>query len=129
MTVPPDLPDEPNPFEPPDESSAPIPPPPPVAYDEGTTPPKRYDTRVMLWTAGILLVVIAIASWLFPPLGLLVPVALFVSLFFLLNSNPTVRYRSILAGVLLGLGLGLFVTAGVCTAVFNGTLDSPAFTV
>jgi hypothetical protein len=131
MTTPPELPEEPTPFEPPDQSPGPIPPPPPLPNvpSEGEDEDRRFDTRAMLWTAGIILVVIAVASWLLPPAGLLVPVALFVSLFFLLNSHPTVRYRSVLAGVLLGLGLGLFVTAGVCTAVLNGSLSSPTFNI
>ena len=55
----------------------------------------------------------------------LVPVILFISLFFLLGVEKSVTYRSVLTGLLLGLGLGLLVTAGLCTAIFNGSLSSP----
>lgn len=133
MTIPPELPEEPNPFAGPPESG-PIPPPPPMPpdtshYRYGPGDPRRYDSRTMLWTSGIIVAVIAIGTWLVPFIGLLVPLALFVALFFLLAKDPTVRYRSVLAGVLLGLGVGLLVTAGVCTAIFNGSLNSPLFSV
>lgn len=125
MTTPPELPEEPNPFQPPDESAGPMQPPPrdPYAVEQ----PRRYDGRTIAWTTGIILVVIALASWLFPFVGLLVPVLLLAALLFLIKQNQTVTYRSVLAGVLLGFGLGLLVTAGVCTAVFSGTIDSPLF--
>lgn len=132
MTIPPELPEEPNPFATPE--GGPIPPPPPVPpdtpqYRYGPGDPRRYDGRTMLWTAGIIVLVIAIGTWLVPFIGLLVPLVLFVALFFLLAKDPTVRYRSVLAGVLVGLGLGLIVTAGLCTAIFSGSLNSPLFNV
>jgi len=77
------------------------------------------------WTAGIVVVIIAVATWLVPFIGLAVPVALLVSLLFLAAKNKSVRYRSVLAGLLLGLGVGLLVTAGLCTAIFSGSLTSP----
>ena len=123
MTTPP-----PEPPSVPDDASGPLPPPPPLPPAPGDAAgPRKYDTRTMLWTAGITVLVIAVLSWLVPPAGLLVPVVLFVALFFLLQKDPTVRYRSVLAGLLLGLGVGLFVTAGVCSAVFSGALTSPTF--
>jgi hypothetical protein len=51
--------------------------------------------------------------------------ALLISVFFLAAKNQTVRYRSVLAGILIGLGVGLLVTAGLCTAIFSGNLPSP----
>ena len=133
MTTPPELPEEPNPFAAPDDTNGPIQPPPPPpptdtsGYRYGPGDPRRYDSKTMLWTAGIIVLVIAVGTWLVPFIGLLVPVVLFVALFFLLAKDQTVRYRSVLAGVLLGLGLGLIVTAGVCQAVFSGTINSPLF--
>ena len=131
MTIPPELPEEPNPFATPPEGSAPIPPPPPMPAEYAGTPEpvQRYDGRKILWTAGIVVLVIAVATWLFPPVGLLVPVVLFISLFFLLGVEKSVTYRSVLTGLLLGIGLGLIVTAGLCTAIFNGSLGSPTFGV
>lgn len=134
MTDPVEPPEERNPFEPPDPSRAPVPPPPPPPppppqpeYRYSAGEQRRYDTRTMLWTTGIVVAVVAVATWIVPFVGLLVPLVLIASLFFLLNSNPTVRYRSVLAGVLLGLGIGLFVTAGICSAVFSGNLYTPLF--
>jgi hypothetical protein len=131
MTIPPELPEEPNPFAGPPEGGAPIPPPPPMphGYAGAPEPAKRYDHRKLLWTAGIVVLVVAVATWIFPPVGLLVPVILFVSLFFLFGVDRSVAYRSVLTGLLLGLGLGLIVTAGLCTAIFSGSLSSPLFNV
>ena len=127
MTIPPELPEEPNPFAAPPEGSVPIPPPPPMpdGYVGAPEPAKRYDGRKVVWTAVVVVLVIAVGTWVFPPVGLLVPVILFISLFFLLGVEKSVTYRSVLTGLLLGLGLGLLVTAGLCTAIFNGSLSSP----
>ncbi len=132
MTIPPELPEEPDPFAGPPEGSTPIPPPPPLPPAGGVGAPgaaKRYDSRKLMWTAGIVVLVVAVATWIFPPVGLLVPVILFVSLFFLLGVERSVTYRSVLTGLLLGLGLGLIVTAGLCSAIFSGSLNSPLFNV
>ena len=82
----------------------------------------RYDSRTVWWTAGIVVLIVAVGTWVDPLVGLVVPVALLISLFFLAAKNPTTRYRSILAGLMLGLGVGLIVTAGLCTAIFSGNL-------
>ena len=126
MTTPPELPDEPNPFEPPAPASGSIQPPPPppppmtsptLRYSEGD--PRRYNVRQVWVTALSIMAAIAVVSWFLPPLGLLVPLIFFVSLFFLLKQDPSVSYRSGLAGVLLGFGLGMLVTAGVCSVSLN----------
>lgn len=125
MTTPPELPEEPNPFEPPAPASSPIQPPPPpppttpptLRYSEGD--PRRYNVRQVWVTALSIMAAIAVVSWFLPPLGLLVPLIFFVSLFFLLKQDPSVSYRSGLAGVLLGFGLGMLVTAGVCSVSLN----------
>lgn len=108
---PPELPEESNSLQPPDAAE--------------TQSGSRYDSRTLWWTAGIVVLVVAVATWLLPFIGLAVPVLLLVSLLFLAAKNQTVRYRSVLAGLLLGLGVGLLVTAGLCTAIFSGTLPSP----
>ena len=117
---------ESNPPERPEESDSPQSP----TGDAEHTPPdaagpqqgSRYDSRTVWWTAGIVVVIVAVGTWVDPLVGLVVPVALLISLFFLAAKNPTTRYRSILAGLMLGLGVGLIVTAGLCTAIFSGNL-------
>jgi hypothetical protein len=93
------------------------------AYQSGS----RYDSRTVWWTVGIVVLIIAVGTWLVPFIGLAVPVVLLVSLFFLAAKNQSVRYRSVLAGLLIGLGVGLLITAGLCTAIFSGNLPSPLF--
>jgi hypothetical protein len=118
---PPELPEESNASQSPTEDGGHVRPPDAVEPQSGS----RYDSRTLWWTAGTVVLVVAVATWLLPFIGLLVPLALLVSVFFLAAKNQTVRYRSVLAGLLLGLGVGLLVTAGLCTAIFSGTLPSP----
>lgn len=87
----------------------------------------RYDGRTVWATAGIVVLIIAVGTWLVPFIGLAVPVVLLVSLIFLAAKNQSTRYRSVLAGLLIGLGVGLLITAGLCTAIFSGALQSPFF--
>lgn len=118
---PPELPEESNASQSPTEDGGHVPPPDAAEPQSGS----RYDSRTVWLTAGIVVLVVAVATWLLPFIGLAVPVLLLVSLLFLAAKNQTVRYRSVLAGLLLGLGVGLLVTAGLCTAIFSGTLPSP----
>ena len=118
---PPELPEESNASQSPTEDAGHVPPPDAAEPQSGS----RYDSRTVWLTAGIVVLVVAVATWLLPLIGLAVPLALLISVFFLAAKNQTVRYRSVLAGLLLGLGVGLLVTAGLCTAIFSGTLPSP----
>ena len=118
---PPELPEESNASQSPTEDAGRVPPPDAAEPQSGS----RYDSRTVWLTAGIVVLVVAVATWLLPLIGLAVPLALLISVFFLAAKNQTVRYRSVLAGILIGLGVGLLVTAGVCTAIFSGNLPSP----
>lgn len=118
---PPELPEESNASQSPTEDAGRVPPPDTAEPQSGS----RYNSRTVWLTAGIVVLIVAVGTWLLPYLGLAVPLALLISVFFLAAKNQTVRYRSVLAGILLGLGVGLLVTAGLCTAIFSGTLPSP----
>ena len=118
---PPELPEESNASQSPTEDAGRVPPPDAAEPQSGS----RYDSRTVWLTAGIVVLIVAVGTWLLPYLGLAVPLALLISVFFLAAKNQTVRYRSVLAGILIGLGVGLLVTAGLCTAIFSGNLTSP----
>ena len=118
---PPELPEESSASQSPTEDAGRVPPPDAAEPQSGS----RYDSRTVWLTAGIVVLIVAVGTWLLPYLGLAVPLALLISVFFLAAKNQTVRYRSVLAGILIGLGVGLLVTAGVCTAIFSGNLPSP----
>lgn len=118
---PPELPEESNASQSPTEDAGRVPPPDAAEPQSGS----RYDSRTVWLTAGIVVLIVAVGTWLLPYLGLAVPLALLISVFFLAAKNQTVRYRSVLAGILIGLGVGLLVTAGLCTAIFSGNLPSP----
>jgi Flp pilus assembly protein TadB len=118
---PPELPEESNASQSPTEDGGRVPPPDAAEPQSGS----RYDSRTVWLTAGIVVLIVAVGTWLLPYLGLAVPLALLISVFFLAAKNQTVRYRSVLAGILIGLGVGLLVTAGLCTAIFSGNLPSP----
>lgn len=120
---PPELPEESNASQSPTEDGGRVPPPDPAERRSGS----RYDGRTVWLTAGIVVLIVAVATWLLPYIGLALPLVLLVSVFFLAAKNQTVRYRSVLAGLLIGLGVGLLVTAGLCTAIFSGNLPSPLF--
>jgi Flp pilus assembly protein TadB len=118
---PPELPEESSASQSPTEDAGRVPPPDAAEPQSGS----RYDSRTVWLTAGIVVLIVAVGTWLLPYLGLAVPLALLISVFFLAAKNQTVRYRSVLAGILIGLGVGLLVTAGLCTAIFSGNLPSP----
>jgi FtsH-binding integral membrane protein len=118
---PPELPEESNASPSPTEDGGRLAPPDAAERQSG----RYYDSRTLWLTAGIVVLIVAVGTWLLPYIGLVVPLVLLVSVFFLAAKNQTVRYRSVLAGLLIGLGVGLLVTAGVCTAIFSGNLTSP----
>lgn len=98
----------------------------PIEPEPVTPPSGSYDMSAFWRATVITVLVIAGVTWLIPFAGLLVPVVLVATLFFIRASNSPQR-RGAVAGVLLGCGIGLLVTAGLCTAIFSGTLPSPTF--
>ena len=142
MTEPPVDPTEPTP--PQDDAPTPSPqppspqPPPPAAEGPIPVPPKTigppsgpafgsangaYDEKVLwrttAWTVGIC----ALATYLFFFVALAIPLVMLVTLFFISKKNSPQK-RARVAGIILGCGIGLLVSAGVCSAIANG-LPSP----
>lgn len=141
MTEPPVDPVDPaEPTPPQDDTPTPSPQPPPAPASEGPipVPPKTigppsgpafgssgsvYDEKVLwrttAWTVGIC----ALATYLFFFVALAIPLVMLVTLFFISKKNSPQK-RARVAGIILGCGIGLLVSAGVCGALANG-LPSP----
>ena len=121
-TPPPDLPDEP---ELPDAAQVPPLPdemdlPQVPAAPDSTAVPSRYDSRTLIYTTVATVVVIAIATAVFQPIAIVVPVLLIVSLFFI-RRDASKKRRSIVTGLILGFGIGLLVSAGICIGILSRT--------
>jgi hypothetical protein len=102
------------PIEPPDE---------PLEVPHAGLPeprPPRYETAPLVVTTVVTVVVLTGLTLLNPFFGLLAPLTLIVALFFI-RASASARRRSIVTGVILGAGLGLLTTAGVCTGLFTGS--------
>ena len=104
-------------------TTPPIEPPEPETPEPRPEPPREYDMHRLWWSAGITLAIIAVATVIFAPVALVIPVALLVDAAFISRYNSPTK-RATVAGIALGCGVGLLVSAGICTLVFNGVIPS-----
>ena len=122
MTTPPIEPPEPEPTDP----NGAVPPQVPSGAEGAEAsylPPRRYETRTLWVTAIITVLVLSGLTAIIQPFGLLAPLTLIMALFFI-RKDATAHRRSIVTGVILGSGIGLLTTAGICTGIFNGSVGA-----
>jgi hypothetical protein len=80
----------------------------------------RYETGPLVITTLVTVIVLTGLTLLNYFLGLLAPLTLIVALFFI-RATASARRRSIVTGIILGSGIGLLTTAGVCTGILTGS--------